>query len=278
MPSCGLWGYGPSEDHSKFVSTGTTTDGRYGIFSHHRYVYRHATGMRAFPDGGIPYYEKDVDTLGVYEFATGKVRIVRSEKNRDFQPGQGTFMVTMTSNTKAVISQGGQGRRDYMPMLRQYMLDIPSGEMTPIDIKWELEKLGRAPGYMYLVDDSGTLVLVTAPEGEDSSWVGKESNPKEVWIRHPDGGYEKAATVIHYYATRDGLLHYYGYNEKKYLVYDPATHESRTPPGRYPPSLPDSDVDLVITPDDRNSLSLYRRVGVKLWTIDGRVVRGEGLY
>lgn len=275
---CGLSGYGPAEDHSSFVSADAATDGRYGIFSHHRYVYRPATGIRAFPDGGIPYYVKDTNTLGVYDFATGRVRIIRSEKNRDFQPGQGTFTVAQTSITKAVISQGGQGRSDYLTHLRQYILDIPSGEMTPIDLKGELEKLGRAPGYMYLVDDEGTLVLVTAPLGEDASWVGKESNPKEVFIRHPDGSYEKAATVVHYYPTTDGLVHYFDYERHVYLVYDPATHAGRTPPGRYPPAWnTDKVYSLAVSPDSRNALSIIEKVGDD-WHYRDTGITGEGLY
>jgi len=278
LPACGLLDYGPPQDHSGFVSTAATTDGAYGIFSHHRYVYRPAKGMRAFPDGGIPRYDIDTDTLGVYEFATGRVRIVRREKNTFWQPGQGRFTVTMTSNTKAVISQGGQRRSDYMMELRQYMLDIPTGETTPLPIKDELDRLGRAPGYMYLVDDAGTLVLVTAPKGEDSSWVGRESNPKEVFIRHPDGSYEKAATVVHYYPTTDGLVHYYDYEQKKYLAYDPATHESRTPPGRYPPTWSTDKVhNLAISPDDRNKLSIVVRNGDK-WEYRHAGFEGENLY
>jgi hypothetical protein len=278
LPACGIVGYGPPQDHSAFVSTAATTDGAFGVFSHHRYVYRAATGMNAFPDGGIPRYDKDTDTLGVYEFATGKVRIVRSEENTYWQHGQGTFSITMTSNKKAVISQGGQRRSDSQMELRQYMLDIPSGEMNPLNIKDELDKIGRAPGYMYLVDDAGTLVLVTAPRGERPDWVGVEANPKEVWIRHPDGSYEKAATVVHYYPTRDGLVHYFDFDQKKYLVYDPAAHESRTPPERYPPTWYTNKVyNLTVSPDDRNKLSVVVWNGGD-WKYKDAGVSGEGLY
>lgn len=256
VSGCGRVGYGPQQDHSEFLSSATTPDGRLGVFSHHRYVYRPAAGWRAFPDGGIPYYVRDENLLGILDMQTGKVRVVLREDNERYTDGQGGFFISHISDGKAVVSGGGQLRKD-LSVSSYYtrMLDLATCELSPLPLREELESHGRGLAYFYMVDDEGTLVFITGPYGTDSDYVGKESNVKEVWVRHPDGEYELAAEVIHYYPTRDGLVHYFS-TDHRYLAYDPDTDEVRTPPERYPPTWDDSATrGLTVSPDDRNRLS-----------------------
>ncbi|HEX9860387.1 MAG TPA: hypothetical protein VGB23_04230 [Nitrospirota bacterium] len=274
IAGCGMAGYGPPVDRSRIVSTASTPDGRLGVFSHHRLVYRPASGWRAFPDGGIPRYVKDIDLLGILDMQTGDVRVVSREKNREFQPGQGEYYVSHVSDGKAVITRGGQLRSGTASFVSEnFMLDLATGVMEPLPLKDELASHGRGLAYFYLVDSLGTLVFVTPPLGADTNYVDKESNPKGIWIRHPDGRYEKAADAIHYYPTSDGLVHYFS-TDHRYLVYDPATGGSRIPPGRYPPTWDGDNIhNLAVSPDDPDRLSIvvhrgddweYRDAGVEV--------------
>ncbi|HEU0007086.1 MAG TPA: hypothetical protein VFS12_13965, partial [Terriglobia bacterium] len=106
VTSCHL-GYGPLQDRSKFVSARLADDERTVLFSFHRFAYRAATGWRAFPDGGIPDYATDINILGTYDLQTRKIKILRREKNSQWQPGSGLFTIQSTKGYKALISQGG---------------------------------------------------------------------------------------------------------------------------------------------------------------------------
>jgi hypothetical protein len=90
LASCNS-GYGPLQDHSRFVSAKLADDRKRILFSYHHFTYRPAAGWRAFPDGGVPKYLKDVNLVGTYDLPRKKVTILRRENNRDWQPGSGAI-------------------------------------------------------------------------------------------------------------------------------------------------------------------------------------------
>ena len=98
-------GYGPLQDHSEFVSARLADDKHRVLFSFHHFAYRPAAGWRAFPDGGIPNYVKDINLLGVYDLQNRKIRILRHEKNSIWEPGSGLFTIQAVKGSKALISR-----------------------------------------------------------------------------------------------------------------------------------------------------------------------------
>ena len=183
-------GYGPRQDHSEFVSARLADDKRTVLFSFHRFVYRIATGWRAFPDGGIPDYVTDISFLGTFDHQTRQIRILRREKNSQWQPGHGLFYVHSTKGSKALISQGGQLRGPFKLGVKYLLIDFKQGSSTDLDLKSDLAKYGKDSGQIYLVDGDGTLVFVTLSleEAKDSGAYRNTGLVPEIWIRTASGG------------------------------------------------------------------------------------------
>lgn len=93
VTSCHL-GYGPLQDQSKFVSARLADDKRTVLFSFHRFAYRPATGWRAFPDGGIPNYVRDINILGTYDLQTRMIKILRERRIRSGSQEAGSSRFT----------------------------------------------------------------------------------------------------------------------------------------------------------------------------------------
>ena len=181
LTSCHL-GYGPLQDQSKFVSARLADDKRTVLFSFHRFAYRAATGWRAFPDGGIPKYVTDINLLGTYDLQTRKIKILRREKNSQWQPGSGLFTIHSANGSKALISQGGQLRGPFKLGVKYVLLDFQRGDATDIDLKSDLAQRGRDTGQIYLVDGDGTLVFVTLSleEAKTPARTGTVGSPRDL--------------------------------------------------------------------------------------------------
>jgi hypothetical protein len=205
VTSCHL-GYGPLQDQSKFVSARLADDKRTVLFSFHRFAYRAATGWRAFPDGGIPKYATDINLLGTCDLQTRKIKILRREKNSQWQPGSGLFTIHSANGTKALISQGGQLRGPFKLGVKFVLLDFQRGDATDVDLKSDLAQRGRDTGQIYLVDGEGTLVFVTLSleEAKDPGAYRNSTAVPEIWARTSGGEYVKAAVSAHYQCTRNG--------------------------------------------------------------------------
>jgi len=232
-------------------------DGTRGVFSYHRFVYRPATGWRAFPDGGVPAYDDDTFAVGVYDMETGAYRLAYAGPNDMWQHGQGEPYVSQVSDGKAIVNQAGQLASDYSFHTEHMLLDLDTAELSYLPLDVELSGMGLEPGYFYLVDGKGTIVVIALPKGRSEGlrdWRSDESVSKEIWLRHPDGTYDKAADAIHYYGFTGGVVHYYSSDARLYMVYDTVTGESAPGEG-YPPSLPEKTVDLRVQ-GDGSSLEL----------------------
>jgi hypothetical protein len=255
-------GYGPREDHSKFVSAKLAGDGDTVLFSFHRYLYRRATGFRAFPDGGIPKYETDINILGTYNRRNRKLDILRRETNRDWQPGQGNYTIHDINGDIALIAQGGQVRGPFAHDLKHILVDLKTGKLTDLDLKGDLAARGRDLGYLYLADAHGTLIFVTP-----SLQQAQASNPQrqpgyvpEIWARTPAGDYLKVATSNHYERVRNGEVIYWMPDTRDFMAFSLSTRNTRVLPGyKTPPYAGDVSRGVNLAPD-RKSI----QYGVKL--------------
>lgn len=255
-----LGGYGPVQNYSGYVSAMAAPDGSRGVFTYHRLTYRSATGWRAFPDGGIPRYIDDESSVGVYDIESGEFCIALRYKNERWTDGQGTAYISQVTNGVAVLNRGGQLRDDLGRSEYEYLLlDLDTLKTTDLPLMEELEGMGLELGHFFLVDDAGTIIVIALPNGAADKlrdWTRDGSVAKGIWLRHPGGGYEKAADAIHYYGFTDGLVHYYCGDQRAYMVYDTKTGRG-APGGKYPPSSPDKTIDLRVS-DGGNSLTVGR--------------------
>jgi hypothetical protein len=228
LASCHV-GYGPLQDHSEFVSARLADDNHTVLFSFHRFIYRPATGWRAFPDGGIPDYLTDIILLGTYDVQSREIRILRREENSQWQPRSGLFTVHSTKGSRALISEGGQLRGPFKLAVKYLLLDFKQGNATDLDLKSDLAKFGRDSGQIYLVDGDGTLVFVTLSleEAKDSAAYRNSGLIPEIWVRTPSGNYLKAAVSAHYQCTRNGEVIYWEPSTREFMAFSIATRKTR---------------------------------------------------
>jgi hypothetical protein len=247
-------GYGPARDHSEFLSAGFVNDGTTVLFTSHELVYQPATGWRAFPDGGIPRYLKDVNVIGAYEMRSGKSRTLYRQRNTRWQPGSGGFTIQAVNGNKALIGHGGQSRGTFASAIYYLLVDIPSGKCLDLDLKAELAKKGREPGVIYLVDENGTLVFVTAPlQPPEVRTASRDTAPiPEIWVRTPNGQLLKAAVSAHYECTKNGELIYWDPATRTFLGYSISTHQTRTLAGYKQPGYQDVTKGVIVGSDRRH--------------------------
>lgn len=253
LPACTLTGFGPAEDHSSFISAQATDDGRSVIFTAQRLVYRPAAGWRAFPDGGIPYYSKDEDIVGVYDLADRKLRVIEKQKNTYWQPGQGEFHVTHSKGRIAVISVGGQKKSDYLTDVRHYLLDIRGGRLKQVPLRDDFAARGREMGYFYLLDEDGTMLLTALAAGTEH---GRDAR-YEFWVRHPSGEYINLGSGLDYYGLENGELIFWSLDEHALFAYDMAARTRRAL-GRYIPATQEgSGLDARLSSPGGKTLKLW---------------------
>ena len=269
MTSC--WaGYGPLEDHSAFVSAQLADDKRTIVFSFHHFTYRRAAGWRAFPDGGVPEYVMDINLLGVYALQTREVKIIRREKNTEWQPGSGLFTILALKGSKALISQGGQLRGEPFRMgVKHMLLDFKSDKAEVLNLKSDLAMRGRELGYIYLIDTNGTLIFVTMSKNEAKEFNSLNSSAYKnsglipvIWARTPAGDYVKVATSAHYQCVRNGEVIYWEPSTRDFMAFSIADSKTRKAPEFRVPSYEDVTEGVTLS-HDRKALEF----GVK---VDGQ--------
>jgi hypothetical protein len=252
MTSCHL-GYGPLQDQSKFVSARLGDDKRIVLFSFHRFAYRAATGWRAFPDGGIPKYATDINLLGTYDLQTRKIKILRREKNSQWQPGSGLFTIQSANGYKALISQGGQLRGPFKLGVQYVLLDFKLGDARDLDLKSDLAGHGRDTGQIYLVDGDGTLVFVTLSldEAKDSGAYRNRLLVPEIWVRTPSGDYARAALSAHYQCTRNGEVIYWEPSTRDFMAFSITNRTTRTAREFKVPGYEDVTQGVILSSDQK---------------------------
>lgn len=221
--------HGPAQDHSRFESAVLLRDHTV-LFSFKHLVYRPAVGIAAFPDGGIPAYDRDEDLLGTYHVPTGALRILRRERNRRWTDGQGQFGIARSQGTVALVSRGGQLRSDLAQnVYEDWLVDVATGSFLPADYRAELVARKLAGTEMYLVDGRGTLLFVTTPPGTDRRKV--DERDVALWIRTTAGEYVHVAQTSHYERMEGDDLVYWVPQTRRFHAFNLVTHATRELPG-----------------------------------------------
>lgn len=258
--------YGPAYDASKFVSAEIARDGRTGVFTFTRRIYRPAA------DGIIPFFASggskslvDRNYIATYEIATGQVQILHVEDNLlgPWMPGSGNFTVSHTYGDRVVVRQGGQRRSDGELEYRDYWLELDTGKLTRLPLEEELAEKGYEPGYFYLLDEEGTLVVVSEPLEPNGAGDG---GPRRLWVRSSDGIYHDVGPFKHYYGVADGEVHYWS-ADGRYTAYSLESggrrHPSRAEYAQLstdPKSRLDLRVDFAVYYNDGHRLHVGRKI------------------
>lgn len=192
-------GYGPPLDNARIESAVLHDDGRRCVFGFHDVIYRPATGMRAFPDGGIPRYLVDQHILAMVDVQTGEITLLLERTNKDFQRGQGGFHVGSVRGQHVLVTQGGQGRHTPSEY-RWWHVQLSNGAHQQFRLREEFKKVGHKVKYAVIGDDDFTLIVQTeAIDGGSNA----------VWSRTRDGTLLELATTDYYYGVHDEQIWFY---------------------------------------------------------------------
>jgi len=225
LPGC----HGPAQDHSRFESAVLLRDHTV-LFSFKHLVYRPAEGIAAFPDGGIPKYVTDEDLLGTYHIPSGALRILRREPNRRWTDGQGRYGIQRSRGSVALVTQGGQLRRDLSKSaFEDWLVDIDTGVFQTIDYRTALAERKLDSTGMYLVDARGTLLFVTKPL--EIAGERRDEGNAALLIRTPAGEYLQVARTSHYEGMEGDDLVYWIPETRRFKSFDVVTRTTRDLPG-----------------------------------------------
>ena len=258
--------YGPPFDGSRFLSADTALDGKVGVFTMKRLVYRPAAGIAAFPDGGIPKYLVDRNYVALYDFAAGTTRVVYREdaQGSDWLPGSSTLHVAAAYGPRVIVRESGQVKGSYASRSETWWHDLERGSRQRLPLEQELAGRQRRLGYFYLIDGSGTLVLVVTPAGETGA---PREETQELLVRHPYGGYDTVGPFVQYYGMLDGELFYWS-SAHRFAAYRLATRERREPDRREALGLSTNPKEgggvgpmLAVRQDTQSSLAISRKHG-----------------
>jgi hypothetical protein len=237
-----------------------------GIFTYKRFIYRPAQGWRAFPDGGPIKPLADRNYIAALDMGSGAVKILFQEKNDWWQPDQGHFSVVATCGNRALIVQGGQKRKDYLNARKYFWVSLASYGLENLLIEEELARMGLALGYLYLIDESGTLVLVCPPldyPASKPSWFRNPELTPELLIRRASGTYDRVGPIRDYYGYKDDEVHFWS-ADNHYQVYDLRTQTVRAGESSEYRSImlekPSLDVDLKVLYSNGNKLHIGNKV------------------
>ena len=173
--------HGPVEDHGRIASTALIGGERVAI-AYHDHRYRPATGLAAFPDGGIPQTVRDRFVVALV--ARGVVREIARFGN-DALPGSGSVSLRWFPVDPAHIHVTRSGQQTTSLPLRyfnqQLRLDLSGHEVQRFDLRAELARVGRTLGADGFGDfhpvAADGILLVGASQGD----------AKELWLRTPAG-------------------------------------------------------------------------------------------
>ena len=256
--------YGEPRDKSRFISA-ELMSGNAVLFSYAHTVYRMATGIAAFPDGGKARYDVDVNIIGTYNLYTHEIRIINRETNRDWQPDAGHYRILQFQGSTALIIQGGQLAGSAYRTGRKYLLlNIIGGPMEQLDLDRDLKERGRAAGYIYMVRDDGTLLLI-CPSVEE-----KDRNPQwhrdtgvipELWVRYPGGEYYRIAASRHYEGTMGDEIIYWVPQTRRFMAFDLNTREITGMEDYKHPPFQDVTIGVRVDNDGRHLLLGHKKGG-----------------
>jgi len=220
--------YGPKRDYSKFTTAALAENGKMVVFTFHDLTYRPAKGMAAFPDGGIPKYITDSSVLVKFDRSTLKLTKLLESKNKEWTNGSGVLHIVTSRGSALLLSQSGQRRDDLSTTLtRHHILHLETGKHETFDLAEELRRQGRSKGAIYMIDDDGSLLIVSeSPYDASAKRTGAAAVP-ELWIRRPGGKYLFAGASAHYQETLEGDVIYWRPEDRKHYAFNIHTGSTR---------------------------------------------------
>ncbi len=193
-----------------FTHAKVSPDGKTGLFVFKREHYYPGT-MGLLGPGRPDRYVVNQSIIGSYDMASGRVRVLNLMDNKTYINESRDFHILEIHGTRVLIS----GNDD-----KFYWLDTNSATLSVLPLKQELAERGRDFGQVNLVDEDGTLILVNKSLAEALNY----SAPHEIWIRRPNGEYERVAELSAggggNYGFKDDELYIYSGAERSFLVYN----------------------------------------------------------
>ncbi len=267
--------YGPVFDASRIQSAVVSSDKQSVAFAYQELRYRPATGVAAFPDGGIPRYLVDRAYIAAAPLGGGRPHVLQRVENNAL-PGSGSLSLRASDDDPEhlLVLRGAQVRGGSESSW--WRVGWRDGRVLPYpDLEAELRARGRRLGSPKFGD-----VVVIDPQGD--LLIGAQfDNNDEVWLRTEGGGYRLLLDrVASYYGRRGQDLYYWGGDEA--VVLNWRTGERRVI-ARYDPR---SKLTTRLAPDDPTvhaieharelpsdpTVSIERNVVIVRWR-DGRESR-----
>lgn len=225
-------------------------DGQSGLFVFKReHYYPGEMGLlTATPDE----YVVNVTIIGSYDIASGKVRMLhRRDNGGRVVPETSDFRFRQIVGSRALVG-GNDAHFNW--------LDISSGTMTPLHLNEELAQRGRDRGWVYLVDEKGTLILDNTALGETMNYTAA----RELWVRWSNGEYERVAQIPAgsgmSYGLKDHELYFYA--DRRCQTYNLESRTKRECANRDMPRM-SRDLTIDFLADDHGSPqpTIGRKVG-----------------
>jgi len=202
--------YGPAVDRSGFKSAALLPDGQTLVVAYHVLRYRPATGIAAFPDGGVPRYLDDRIVLATLPVQGGRPRVLQRLENRGVH---GSLSVNLRAQeadpTRVLVLQSDQpSTSSASSRIFWWRLEPSSGKTAPYpDLNADLAARGGRLGSpefgdVRVLDPDGALLIGAQGSGGD-----------ELWLRSAPGAYSRIDAIKHFYGVVGDELYYWSGNE-----------------------------------------------------------------
>jgi hypothetical protein len=195
--------YGPVKDQSRITAAEILPGGAVGV-AYHRYRYRPAAGLAAYPDGGIPKTLLDRFAIGVLH-SDGSFQRLADIPSQTL-PGAGSVSLRWFPQDPQhlYVSRAGQ-QTTSLPLRelsQQVRYPLNGGRAQQFSLRAELERSGRklgAEGFgdFTAIASDGTLLVGATIGGR-----------KELWVRGASGDMRRMATFDRFDGVYPNYLFY----------------------------------------------------------------------
>ena len=201
--------YGEPIDRSAIESAVLVPGGGMIALAFQNIRYRPATGIAAFPDGGIPRYLRDHEIIAVQSVDGGGPRILQRLENKGVHGSASIALRGFDADPDHVLV-----RRSFQPSTSQgdqvawWRLSWRDGRILSYpDLAADLKNNGRTLGSpefgdIRVIDSDGTLLIGARSGGQD-----------ELWLRPAKGAYRRLDAFTHFYGIQGDELYYWTGNQ-----------------------------------------------------------------
>jgi hypothetical protein len=201
--------YAEPVDHSAIESAVLVPGGGTIALAFQNIRYRPATGIAAFPDGGIPRYLRDHEVIAVQSLDGGGPPILQRLENKGVHGSASIALRSFKADPDHVLV-----RRSFQPSTSQsdqaawWRLSWRDGRILSYpDLAADLKKNGRTLGSpefgdIRVIDSDGALLIGARAGGQD-----------ELWLRPATGAYRRLDAFAHFYGIQGDELYYWAGNQ-----------------------------------------------------------------